>query len=77
MADVNLPELWARALPLLDTTDFGFDAWFYGSEVQNLPRRTGYTLGYDLLGRALSVLGGTAATHVWTPAIVFRDALNS
>ncbi|GGL07340.1 DUF2268 domain-containing putative Zn-dependent protease [Deinococcus radiotolerans] len=67
-APVNLRELWARATPLLRTTDFGFEAWFYGSQVQNLPRWAGYALGFDLVGRALLHLGGAAAEHVHTPA---------
>lgn len=67
-APVNLRELWAHATPLLRTTDFSFAAWFYGSAEQALPRWAGYTLGFDLVDRALLHSGGAAADHVHTPA---------
>ncbi|GGM39451.1 hypothetical protein GCM10008956_14850 [Deinococcus arenae] len=73
-APVNLGELWARATPLLRATDFGFEAWFYGSAAQALPRWAGYTLGFDLVGRALWRLGGSAASHAHTPAAVILAA---
>lgn len=44
-APANLDVLWNRASPLLNTTDFEFEAWFYGSPAENLPRWAGYALG--------------------------------
>ncbi|ALW89666.1 DUF2268 domain-containing putative Zn-dependent protease [Deinococcus actinosclerus] len=59
---------------LLRATDFGFETWFYGSAAQALPRWAGYTLGFDLVGRALRQLGGAAASHAHTPAAVILAA---
>ncbi|WP_415790773.1 DUF2268 domain-containing putative Zn-dependent protease, partial [Deinococcus saxicola] len=65
-AQVDLDSLWARALPLLDRSDHSFGAWFYGSEAENLPRWSGYSLGYELVRRHLARVGGGAAGHVHT-----------
>lgn len=74
LAHIDLPELAARAEPLLDRADFGFAAWFYGSEAKGLPRWAGYALGYELVREYLSAQGGTAAQHVHAPAEAFRAA---
>lgn len=73
LAPANLPELWQRAEPLLNTTDYGYEAWFFGSEEQNLPRWAGYALGYELVRRFLAVNGGDAVMHANAPAEAFRQ----
>lgn len=73
-ADVDLEALWARALPLLDRSDHNFEAWFYGSDAENLPRWSGYSLGDELVRRHLAQVGGDAAAHVHTAAAAFRTA---
>lgn len=71
----NLPELWQQAAPLLNSTDFGYEAWFFGSEAQNLPRWAGYALGFELVRRYFAVNGGDAVTHAQTPAAAFRQGV--
>lgn len=73
-AGVDLDALWARALPLMDRSDHNFEAWFYGSEADNLSRWGGYSLGYELVRRHLARVGGDAAGHVHTAARDFREA---
>ena len=73
-ARIDRAALWQRARPLLQTTDFGFEAWFYGSGAHGLPRWAGYTLGFELVGHALKRLGGTAQDHVDTPAVTVLNA---
>lgn len=72
-APANLDVLWNRASPLLNTTDFEFEAWFYGSPAENLPRWAGYALGYELVRRFFTVNGGDAVMHANTPAEAFRS----
>lgn len=69
----DLAPLWERARPLLERTDYGHEAWFFGSEAENLPRWAGYALGYDLVSRYLQVQGADAAAHADAPAEAFRD----
>lgn len=67
-----LAPLWERAKPLLDRTDYGHDAWFYGSQSENLPRWAGYALGYDLVERYMGAHGRDAAAHANAAAEAFR-----
>lgn len=65
-------ELLDRARPLFDSTSFGFSAWFFGVGT-DLPRWTGYTLGYRLVEDFQEQNPGrTAADLVNTPASAFR-----
>ncbi|WP_226342565.1 DUF2268 domain-containing putative Zn-dependent protease [Deinococcus sp. AJ005] len=73
-AQVDLDSLWVRTLPLLNRSDHSFEAWFYGSEAEGLPRWSGYSLGYELVRRHLVRVGGDAAGHVHTAAGAFRGA---
>jgi uncharacterized protein YjaZ len=60
-----------RARPELDQF-FDFEAWFFGIG-SDLPRWTGYTLGYRLVGDYKAENpGSTAASLVHTPAEAFR-----
>jgi uncharacterized protein YjaZ len=62
-----------RARPELDSA-FDFGAWFFGIGT-DLPRWTGYTLGFHVVGDYLSSHPGTSAAGlVHTPAAVFRPA---
>ena len=64
----------ARALPELDDPGYNYLAWFFGVGT-DLPRWTGYTLGFHLVGAYLaSHPGSTAASLVATPADAFRPA---
>jgi len=64
----------ARARPLLDSTAFNFDDWFFGPSV-DLPRWTGYTLGYRLVRDYQDRNPNrSAASLVNTPAEEFRPS---
>lgn len=45
----DLQEFWEAAQPLLDRTDYNHARWFFGNG--DLPRWTGYALGYELVQR--------------------------
>ncbi len=79
------PPPWSRALrseeiePLLqrirDVLDKNDDrfSWLYGSDEANVPKWTGYTLGYEIVRRYLTVhLGATATSLVHEPTESFR-----
>lgn len=62
----------ARAFPLLDSTDYGHLAWFFGVGT-DLPRWTGYTLGFRLVSAYQARHPGrSAAQLVHAPASQFR-----
>ncbi|TSA88170.1 hypothetical protein FNU79_01875 [Deinococcus detaillensis] len=69
----DLAALWERARPLLDAPTYNHNAWFYGSEAEQLPRWAGYQLGYEQVKRGLERLGGDAVSHAETPAAVLID----
>lgn len=60
-----------RARPELDDGGFDFFAWFLGSGTE-LPRWTGYTLGFRLVRAHQARTGRSAAQLVHTPAEAFR-----
>lgn len=70
---MNLDALWDRAALTLKQK-YDHAAWFYGSEIQGLPRWSGYALGYELVRRFLAREGGDAVHHADTPASAFEGA---
>lgn len=72
LSESQIPIYLARALPELDDPGFDYLAWFFGVGT-DLPRWTGYTLGFHLVGAYLaSHPGTTAASLVAAPADAFR-----
>ncbi|MCU0493522.1 MAG: DUF2268 domain-containing protein [Chloroflexaceae bacterium] len=66
--------MWARALPELHNF-YNHRAWFFGSAEQNIPRFTGYSLGYNLVATYIKA-AGTPASQLWnTPAEVIYAGL--
>lgn len=61
----------ALARPEFDDSGFNFGAWFFGIGT-SLPRWTGYTLGFHLVGAYQARTGRSAAQLVHTPAEEFR-----
>jgi hypothetical protein len=59
------------ARPELDSTSYDHDRWFFSASPQ-LPRWTGYTLGFRLVEAYQAEHPGTAADLVNTPADAFR-----
>jgi uncharacterized protein YjaZ len=73
LSEAQVTALMARAMAELDSTTFDRQAWFFGLGVTDLPRWTGYTLGYRLVGDYLARHpGASAAGLVHAPAEVFR-----
>lgn len=70
----DMESLWQRAVPLLNSADYGHAAWFYGSEAMGLPRWTGYALGFELVSRYLAWTSSDAVTQVFSSAEDFRGA---
>lgn len=67
----NLAE---RARQHFDDQNYNHPAWFFGSKEDNLPRWTGYRLGYKLVGDYLKKNGKTASELVTESAKAFiRD----
>lgn len=75
LTDEQLEILGRRAQLEYDVSPHDHAAWFYGSADLGLPRWTGYTLGFELVGRHLASTGSTAA-DAWTwPADGFRGGI--
>ena len=55
LAPDQWPGLLARIEPLLDSRDYDHAAWFFGRQysLDTIPRWTGYTVGYHLVGAYL------------------------
>lgn len=69
---------WCKALTKAELQKFGkiaekefnnkyYDhgAWFYGSKKKGIPRWTGYTLGYEIVGRYLKVHPNKKASNLY------------
>lgn len=66
-------ELWLeRARPLFDSLTYGHNNWFFGASPE-IPRWTGYALGWEIVRRYQAQHGNPSAASLWnTPAEVFR-----
>lgn len=53
--------LFQRAKALLGSARYDYNGWFFGNTEADLPRWTGYTLGYRLIGRYLEQRGDMTA----------------
>ncbi len=55
LAPREWPAVMSRIEPLLDTRDYDHAAWFFGRQygLDTIPRWTGYTVGYHLVGAYL------------------------
>lgn len=71
----ELDDLGRRAELGYDVSPHDHAAWFYGSAELGLPRWTGYTLGYELVGHHLARTGSTAASAWNWPADEFRGGI--
>jgi uncharacterized protein YjaZ len=70
--EANLEPLWQRAQGELDAPHYDHAAWFFGSEVADLPRWAGYALGYELVRCFLDQAEGDAVTHADVSAELLR-----
>lgn len=71
LSDADVDRLLDRARPELDSSTFDRSGWFFGTRV-DIPRWTGYTLGYVLVERFQATDGRSAAELVNTDANAFR-----
>jgi len=69
----EIHSLLEKARPLFDSRDYNFYDWFFGSEEQNIPKWTAYSIGFYLVDSHLKKTGKTASQLVTTPAIEFVD----
>lgn len=67
----ELDHVWNRAQTELSSSDFDYNAWFFGSENADLKRWTGYSLGYWLVGNHLNTSGLPSSKLGQTPAQEF------
>ena len=66
---------WRLAGPELEAP-FDYPRWFFGQDPE-IPRWTGYTLGFRLVGSYLDSHSTTAAELVHAPASLFRDGIGA
>ena len=57
----QMDELLGRARFEFDNPNYNHNAWFFGDEANNLPRWTGYKLGFELIKKYLVETDQTAA----------------
>jgi uncharacterized protein YjaZ len=70
LAPADIDRYLALAAPELDEPN-DYDRWFFGFD-PDIPRWTGYTLGYHLVAEYQARAGRSAAELVHTPASAFR-----
>ncbi|HXC41714.1 MAG TPA: DUF2268 domain-containing putative Zn-dependent protease [Burkholderiales bacterium] len=61
----------ARARSEYASTSFDFRAWFFGSDEKQIPRNTGFDLGFDLVDGYLRATGVPASKLCAQPADAF------
>lgn len=70
----EIQKLAGDALVEASNKNYEHDRWFFGS--RDLPRFTGYTIGYELVGLAMSRWGLAPSEMIDTPADEFIDFLS-
>jgi uncharacterized protein YjaZ len=50
LTETQFKELYKRAKKEFDSFSYNHRAWFFGSEKDNLPRWTGYSIGFRIVG---------------------------
>lgn len=66
-----LEAMRARAHAELTSTAYNHKAWFFGSSAPDIPRHTGYAVGFSIVAQYIH-RGGTPASRLWdVPAEAF------
>ncbi|MGB9430324.1 MAG: DUF2268 domain-containing putative Zn-dependent protease [Gammaproteobacteria bacterium] len=60
----SLESIAERAKPELQHSPYAHRAWFFGSEIENLPRHAGYSLGFSIVAGYIS-RHATPASRLW------------
>jgi len=68
----DLEALSARAGQEYDSANYSHIDWFFGSASRNIPRLSGYSIGFDLVGKFLKAHQGDAAYYHQESAQSFR-----
>jgi len=61
------------AEPEFNSREYNHAEWFFGSEKRNIPKWTGYALGFKLVGDYLNKMGKRASELVAEPAEAFLN----
>jgi uncharacterized protein YjaZ len=64
----QLTEQLQKAIPKFNNGNYDHQAWFFGSEEKGIPRWTGYSLGFEIVGKYMQKSGKTAAELFDVPA---------
>lgn len=68
----DLEVLSVRASQEYDNANYSHIDWFFGSPSRNIPRLSGYSIGFDLVGNFLKAHQGNAAYYHQESAQTFR-----
>jgi uncharacterized protein YjaZ len=73
LTEEQMKEELAKAALEFDSVSYDHTAWFFGSEEKNIPRWTGYSLGFELVRKYMEKSGKTAAELFDAPAKLFTE----
>lgn len=65
----EIDQMYKKAEPLFTSTNYNYNAWFFGSN--EIPRWTGYSLGYKIVADYLIKNNKKASELVYVPASEF------
>lgn len=71
LQDTELEQMKEKAKPFLHDARYSHNDWFFGSKELNIPRWTGYALGFDVVGTYMQRAGKTASELVAMHADAF------
>jgi len=73
LSDNQLREMYHRAEPLFHTKGDGHGNWLFGSEEEQIPKWTGYALGFHLVGKYLQFHGAKPSALVSLEVAAFLE----
>jgi hypothetical protein len=73
LSPADLESLSLRAIQEFDSQDYSHSDWFFGSVSKNIPKRSGYSIGFNLVGKFLRAHQSDAASYHQESAESFRS----
>jgi len=73
LSPADLEALSVRAGQEYDSANYSHTDWFFGSASRNIPKLSGYSIGFDLVGKFLKAHQGDAAYYHQESAQSFRS----
>jgi len=73
LSPADLEWLSLRAIREFDSEDYSHSDWFFGSASKNIPKRSGYAIGFNLVGKFLRAHQSDAACYHQESAESFRS----